>query len=366
MDSGVDAVDCAPQVSATWVALRLADPAGAFESVRIGGDSALTRGGRPLVRVGDVWTGGFDRPDLARIEYQFVGRLSAAAGGGTRWLTDPCNPLSVQTAFGRHSVLELPGYTAPAWTAAEGIPGRYDRFELPAGSGELGEPLPVAVWSPADSTGAEPLPMLLVHDGPEYDELAALTRFSAVQVARSALPRHRVALLQPVRRAQWYSASQAYLRTETGPLLRLLRERYAVSGPLAVMGASLGGLTAVLAGLHQPGSDIGAVFSQSGSFFQPAHDQQERGYDGYGPICAAVGEVLAGTRGSRPPLTVAMTCGALEENAANNRDMAAALRRSGHRVTLHEVRDLHSYTAWRDGLDPALTSLLRDCWAAPG
>ena len=57
-------------------------------------------------------------------------------------------------------------------------------------------------------------------------------------------------------------------------------------------------------------------------------------------------------RHAEHPLTVGMSCGALEENAANNRDMAAALRRAGHDVTLREVPDLHNYTAWRDAPRP--------------
>jgi enterochelin esterase-like enzyme len=57
-----------------------------------------------------------------------------------------------------------------------------------------------------------------------------------------------------------------------------------------------------------------------------------------------------------------MTCGALEENAANNRDMATALARAGHHVLHREVADLHNYTAWRDALDPGLTDVLRDVW----
>ena len=48
---------------------------------------------------------------------------------------------------------------------------------------------------------------------------------------------------------------------------------YAVAGKVAVLGASLGGLTALLAGLHAP-REVGAVFSQSGSFFQIRHDDR--------------------------------------------------------------------------------------------
>jgi len=59
---------------------------------------------------------------------------------------------------------------------------------------------------------------------------------------------------------------------------------------------------------------------------------------------------------------VAMTVGELEENAADNRVMARALAAQGYPVALHEARDLHNYTAWRDGWDPHLTRLLKEAW----
>ena len=58
------------------------------------------------------------------------------------------------------------------------------------------------------------------------------------------------------------------------------------------------------------------------------------------------------------PVPVTMTCGALEENLANNEAMAATLAGLGYPVTLRQVPDVHNYTAWRDCLDPDLTGLL--------
>ena len=54
-----------------------------------------------------------------------------------------------------------------------------------------------------------------------------------------------------------------------------------------------------------------------------------------------------------------MTCGRIEENIENNRTMARALAAQGYDVALHEVPDVHNYTAWRDAFDPYLTGLLR-------
>jgi enterochelin esterase-like enzyme len=54
----------------------------------------------------------------------------------------------------------------------------------------------------------------------------------------------------------------------------------------------------------------------------------------------------------------ALTCGVVEENLANNRDMASVLAAQGYPVSFTEVPDGHNWTGWRDALDPPLTDLL--------
>ena len=58
------------------------------------------------------------------------------------------------------------------------------------------------------------------------------------------------------------------------------------------------------------------------------------------------------------PVTAGLTCGMIEENIENNRLMLKTLHDRGYPATLHEVPDMHNYTAWRDALDPCLTGLL--------
>ena len=57
-------------------------------------------------------------------------------------------------------------------------------------------------------------------------------------------------------------------------------------------------------------------------------------------------------------MPVTLTCGAIEENVQNNRLMAQTLAARGYPAELHEVPDMHNYTAWRDAFDPHLTGLL--------
>ncbi len=311
-------------------------------------------GPRVFSRTDRGWRLRLPLPPLDRLEYRYV----VSRGTVEETVLDRGNPLRVGTAFGDRSVLEMPGYTPPAWLGAPAVEGTRTSLRI---RGETASPVPVTVWAPAGTDPAEPMPLLVVHDGPEYDELASLTRYCAAGIASGQLPPHRVALLHPVDRDAWYSASPRYLRTGVEAGLRRLTERYAVDEPVVAMGASLGGLTALLAGLRAAPL-IAGVLAQSGSFFQLRHDHAESGFPHFGRISRAVADVLH-TRDVDHPLTVTLTCGTLEENAANNADMASALRRAGHAVTYVELADLHNYTAWRDALDPALTRLLHRCWA---
>jgi enterochelin esterase family protein len=133
---------------------------------------------------------------------------------------------------------------------------------------------------------------------------------------------------------------------------------------MAAMGASLGGLSAVLLAVSSPDSFV-AAFSQSGSFFRAPLDPQESSYPFFARVTASV-DALTRRRRSKTPVAVSMTCGEHEENMANNKAVAEALRAAGHDVALRSLPDLHNYTAWRDALLPSLTGLLRAVWAAPG
>jgi enterochelin esterase family protein len=347
----------APKLLDDHVRFRLADPAGELASVSLDCSPAVP-GPRQFARSGDVWELRLPVPDLQRLEY----RLEVTRhDGGHSVVLDPDNPKRVPTVFGERSVVEMPGYAAPAWLRGPAVEGGFSTLEV---RGETASGVPVTVWSPEGATPADPLPLLVVHDGPEYDVYASITRYSAAHVAAGVLPAHRVALAQPVDRDAWYSASPRYLRTLVHDGLAQLTGAFATTGPVVVMGASLGGLTAVLAGLLGAPT-VGGVFAQSGSFFQVRHDDDESGFRYFGRISRTVASVLD-ARHTDHALHVAMTCGGLEGNASNNADMATALRRAGHDVTYATVPDLHNYTAWRDSLDPALTDVLRKCWGAQG
>jgi enterochelin esterase family protein len=225
-------------------------------------------------------------------------------------------------------------------------------LRLPAPS--LSAELTARVWSPPAATYR----VLVAHDGPDYDEHAGLGRFAAEAIAGGRLPPFHVVLLPAGERFEWYSASPAYGRALTSEILPCLDAE--LGGARVVgAGASLGALAMLHAQRRAPKRFAG-LFLQSGSFFQPRFDAQESGFARWTRIIRFTGRVLRSATG--PAVPVAMTCGSVEENLANNRSMAGALRGQGYDVTFAESPEGHNWTNWRNALEPHLTTLLQKVW----
>ena len=301
-------------------------------------------------RAGEDWTVDVGAPPVARLEYELE---LVHADGGSEVVCDPGNPLRAPGAFGEKSVLLLDGYEPPPWLGEPQAEGAERALTAP-GRG-LGQDVAVRLWSPADAEDGDPLPLLVANDGPEYAELAGLTDYCAVAIEAGALPPHRVALLAPGPRDEWYSASPLYAGALVRGVLPAVGEEVAVRGAPVAMGASLGALAMLHAQRAHPGAFAG-LFLQSGSFFTPRHDIQERGFSRWARVTGFVREVLAAGRAG-DPAAIVLTCGVAEENIHNNREMAARLG-----APLHGMPDMHNYTAWRDALHPHLTGLLKELW----
>jgi enterochelin esterase-like enzyme len=328
---------------------RVADAEHALTGVRLQADAGTPADRLTFRRTAAGWELRLDLPPLTRVEYLLELRYR---DGGSKVMTEAANPRQAAGAFGPKSVLEFPGYAAPAWLTAAGEPGTVSTLEVPA----LEAAISARIWSPAGTSPDEPLPLLVVHDGPEYDALASLTDYLAAGMTGGWLPRLRAALLSPGPRNSWYSANPRYASALCQSVLPMLGMQVAATRRIG-MGTSLGGLAILHAQCRHPGS-FDALFLQSGSFFVPRLDSQERRFPHYRRIIGFTADVHAGGLPARP-VPVVLTCGAIEENAANNRLMTATLQASDYPATLHELPDMHNYTAWRDAFDPHLTSLLR-------
>jgi enterochelin esterase-like enzyme len=316
------------------------------ELVKRGQPPAFRRRGRSL-----TWELVMPRPaGVDRVEYLLE---LVRADGGTQHVTDPANPLVAPGPFGDKSVLELPGYERPVWLDEEAETGTIE--PLVVRSRLLRAEVTGLLWTSAGAEGAS-LPLLVVHDGPEYAEYSALTQMLDAAVAQLELPPMRAALLQPVHRNETYSAAKRYADALANEIVPALPE----TGSMVGMGASLGALAMLHAHRLRPHLFDG-LFLQSGSFFRRELDGYERGFPRFERIARFVGRVRRTGEWPRP-VPVTMTAGLGEENLGNNRAMRDALARQGYPIELVEHRDAHNWVSWRDVLEPHLTLLLEQLW----
>lgn len=330
------------------VTIRVADPKPRYRAVRLCSDLRLRD--RDFVPEDGGWALHLSRANLARLEYQLE---LVSRDGSNEVVCDPANPSRVPGAFGEKSVVWAPDYRPPAWLDEPRVGGNFDELGIRV----LGQELLVRIWSP----GGGELPLLVAHDGPEYDTLASLTSYAGAMIAGGKLAPFRLALLPPGARDEWYSASAVYARALCRRILPAIRQQIPVAGRPVGMGASLGALAMLHAQRRWPGTFAG-LFFQSGSFFVPRFDRHESGFPRYGRVTRFVNGVLGvPSHDDRVPVT--MTCGVEEDNVHNNRLMVASLLAQGYAARLHEVLDLHNYTAWRDALHPQLTGLLSFVWS---
>lgn len=334
-----------PLISSDGVDFRLPAARG-VQGVRLEVDFPLGPADPDFHRTGDEWSLHLSRPAVDRFEYQF----SLRSADGTNWMTDPQNPDRVANPFGEKSEIRFPEYRPPAWlsTPESGV-----HQTISSITGQLGESVPVTLWSPAGLHPDVPAPLLLVHDGTDMAVRGSLLRWATHANAR--LP-FRVALLDPApgRRDDWYGADSDYADHLASVVLPAIRHRIAVSSTVG-LGASLGALSMLWTHHRHPGLLPGLAL-QSGSYFTAVHDRQESGYSRFAHICAAVDELLQAP--SAQAGSVLLTCGSVEENRANNEQMAQALTTQGYQVDVHIVPDAHTMIGWRDAWSPGLERLL--------
>jgi enterochelin esterase-like enzyme len=326
------------------VELVLPDPEQRLRSVVLAQEIMRPRFGPPLEWQDGAWRIRIARPPIDRFEYllELDGVLQP----------DRTNPLRAPGPFGDKSVLQWPEYRPPEWLDSIADEGPTEWLEVR--SRRLVARVNVLLYATPDQPAPD-APLLVVHDGPEYASYSSLTRFLDAMSWLERIPPLRAALVQPVDRNETYSASALYSAALVREALPAIARRVA-HGPRIGMGASLGALAMLHAHRRHPRAFDG-LFLQSGSFFRQRWDKVESGFPRYARITRFVGTVLRGVNGHRP-IPVALTCGAAEENLANNRAVADALARQGYPAWLAEIRDAHNWTCWRDALDPNLPALI--------
>jgi enterochelin esterase family protein len=338
------------EVDGDDVVVRYADPDHA--AAHVGVWAHLRLGDVSMARVPGGWEVRLTDLPVDRLEYLLD------VDGEMR--PDPSNPRITPGPFGDHSWIPLPAYREPVWLGVQPCAG--ERATLTVSRTGAGR-IDCETWTPADAPGDEPIPLLVSHDGPEMDAYGGLTAYAGAMIASGTLPPFRVALVSAgPRRNKRYAANPAYSRALTNRLLPTLTDALPTLGRPVLIGQSLGALAALHAAWTSPAT-FGGLFLQSGSFFTAHLDPQESGFEHWRQVTGFVASVHASTQAApdAPPMT--LTCGTAEENHSNNLAMRDHLTVVGVETEWGEVRDGHTWTCWRDTLDPHLTRLLARVWA---
>ena len=255
------------------VVLRYPDPDAELAGVALVGELWKRRPPVPFTRRDKRWELRLPRPPVDRFEYQLQ---LTFPDGRTALTLDPAAPVTPALWGTSRS-------SSCLRTSSRAGSRRRCRKEASARSGcRACAAVQGLLWSPSGADPGEPLPLLVVRDGPEYAAYSDLVHFLDVATEKRRIPALRATLLAPVLRNRHYSASARY----SDALVEQLRATLAEIAPAAPgarpigMGASLGALSLLHAHRRHPGA-FGGLFLQSGSFFRQRFDRQESDFPAF-------------------------------------------------------------------------------------
>ncbi|MBK8836610.1 MAG: esterase family protein [Anaerolineae bacterium] len=270
---------------------------------------------------------------------------------GTRKSTDPLNARGTFNGVDSRNSFFYGPEAAPSalLRAARGIArGEVTRHTLIADELIAGTSRELWLYRPPVE---EPTPLIVVLDGRDYLRRARLPVIVDNLIAQGRVAPVALAMINCSRSARYleYACSDAtvgLLRDIVVPLAATQLPLVDAPGAHAVMGASMGGVMALYAGLRAPNT-FGRVLSQSGAFSTDMH--RERSDD------LAVFDLA---RHADPAaLKIWMDVGSYEDLAACNRRMRDLLRKRGYAHAYREYSAGHNYPAWRDDVSRGLEFL---------
>ncbi len=279
---------------------------------------------------------------IATLELAPDAYMEYCLGSDETRVEDPFNPRRVSNGMGKHNhwfYMPRGGPTPLAQRARGVVQGELIHLDLPTQQWIAGQQRRVVLYRPAT---AEPAPLLLVYDGPDYLRRARLATLVDNLIAQRRIRPIALALVANGRGARMaeYGGSDGTLAFIHEMVLPAAREHLSLiditeqPGAFGVMGASMGGLMALMTGLRLP-HIFGRVLSQSGAFH-------------LGELPTAAVELAQ--HGPSRPLRIWLDVGRYEWLLESNRRMAALLQGRGYDVSYREFNAGHNYTAWRDDL----------------
>ena len=303
----------------------------------------------------DFWSLTIELPAGSRIEY----KLEVVANGQRNLILDPLNEVTARDPFGANSVCQGEGYTRPTWTLpdAEAPHGSYHTVDID--SQAFGESRKVEIYLPARFRKNRRYPLLIVQDGLDYLQFAALGTVLDNLIHNLEIPQMIVALTQSPNRLVEYGADDRHAKFIVEEMLPSLNETFPlIDEPSArgIMGASFGAVATLHTAWRFQGV-FGSLLLQSGSFAFSDLGQHQRG-----PVFDPVALFMNNFRETpgKPAEKMYLSCGIYESLIYENRSLVPLLQMQKIDVRFEEARDAHNWENWRDRLQNGLS------WLFPG
>ena len=302
-----------------------------------------------------LWFTIMELPAGSRVEYQ----IEVRRGEHYERFNDPLNPKLAHSPVGSSSVCQAYGYTEPEWAKydPEARPG--ELLEMRHPSGALRRESHCRVYLPARYRSTRRYPLLVVHDGDDFLNFAAMKNVLDNLIHRRDMAETIVAFTNPGDRTREYANSAQHARFLHSELIPRLEAELPLLGTPAgrcLMGASFGGVASLSTAYRYP-DFFGSLLLQSGSFVFT-----DIGDHGGGPAFDPVVRFMNRYR-AKPQRVVDrmfMSCGIYERLIVSNRSMVPVFEQTGMDVRYVEARDGHSWEDWRDRLRDGLS------WIFPG
>jgi enterochelin esterase-like enzyme len=302
----------------------------------------------------DLWMLRLSVKDGGRFEY----KLNVSHQNGEHWVLDPLNPHCAGDPFGENSVAMTYGYARPEWSLDRGAPrGRVE--ELNIESVVFGRTRRERVYLPHGYLTGQAFPLVVVHDGGDYDEYANLTTSLDNLIDAGDIPPLVAVLIQTEDRTSEYPGARRHARYVVGELLPTVAERYSISTKVeerVLLGASLGAVASLATAFRFRGI-FGGLILKSGSFVLDPAKLKHRP----DPVFRRVARLIEVVRRAPAPEATRayVSTGDLEGLALENRALAELLEERGIDVLFRSSWDGHHWHNWRDQLRYALMWVLR-------
>jgi enterochelin esterase family protein len=304
----------------------------------------------------DLWAATTVLPEGSRVEYQ----LETRHGDHYERFNDPLNPRVAHSPLGSSSVCAAVGYQVPDWAQhdPEARPG--ELVDDVVRSKALRREQPVRVYVPARFSTALRYPLVVVHDGQDYLDYAAMKTVLDNLIHRLDLAPTIVAFVPPKDRLREYPDHAPHARFVARELVPMLTERFPLlDAPegRCLMGSSFGGIASLSTAVRYPGM-FGSLLLQSASLVFTDIGLDHGGGPAFDPVVRFVNRYRA--KPTRPVERIFMSCGIYEPLITPNRSMVPVFRGAGMSVRYVEARDGHNWEDWRDRLRDGLS------WIYPG